>query len=75
MKSSDSGVPIVGRAFVRDGLPTVHALREDGRTACGLVASPQVTWLFDGRECRRCLRVVAAHLRRNGELRAEGDSP
>jgi hypothetical protein len=71
-----SGAALVGRAFVRDGSPTVHALRDDGRTACGLVASRQVAWLFDGRECRRCTRVVAARLRRDEiEAQAEGGSP
>jgi hypothetical protein len=50
----------VGLAFVGDHLSTIHALRADGRTACGLRASQQVRWFVDGRPCGRCRRVLAA---------------
>jgi hypothetical protein len=51
---------LTGLALVRDHLSTVHALRADGRTACGLRASPQLSWFLDGPLCGRCRRVVAA---------------
>jgi len=51
---------IVGLALFRDALSTVHALRADGRTACGLLASPQTQWFVEGRLCGRCRRVLAA---------------
>jgi hypothetical protein len=48
---------MVGMTFIRDALSTVHALRSDGKTACGLPASPQLSWFLDGVSCGRCRRV------------------
>jgi len=59
-----TALPALGR--VRDELPTIHALRDDVRTACGLRASPQVPLFANGPACGRCRRILIARANRNG---------